>query len=103
MDQPIVKTTSLYFSYISRKQINDGNSSRSSPLILKLGDMLKTSRLIDVEKTAIDGVFLNITATNRPVGSQAILCGSPPITRLPFCVALKSAIGNDCFGAAATV
>lgn len=63
--------------------MNDGNSSGSSPLILKLGEMFKTSRLIDVEKIEMDDVDLNITATYRPVESQTILFGRPPITRLP--------------------
>lgn len=60
--------------------------------------MLKTSRLIDVENTEIDEVDLNITATNRPVGSHTMLLGWPPISRCPFRTVLKSAIGNDCFG-----
>lgn len=61
--------------------MNDGNSSWSSPLIVKLGEMFNTSRLIDVAKTAIDAEDLNITATNLPVGSHAILFGRPPTTR----------------------
>lgn len=70
--------------------------------MLKLGDMLNTSRLIDVENTEIDGVDLNKTATNLPVESQTILFGKPPISRCPLLMVLKSAIGNDCFGAAPT-
>lgn len=64
--------------------MSDGNSSwSSSPLILKLGDTLKTLRLIEVENTAIDEDPLNMTATNRPVGSHTMLFGRPPITREP--------------------
>lgn len=81
VDQPMVKTTSSYLSYSSRKQINDGNSSASSPLMLKFGDMLKTSRFMVVEKIAIDDDDLNMTAMNLPVGSHAIDLGSPPIRR----------------------
>lgn len=64
--------------------------------------MLKIFRLIDVEKTAIDVVRLNITAKNFPLGSQTMLFGRPPISRCPVFIGLKSAIGKDCFGAAET-
>lgn len=65
--------------------MNDGNSSASSPLMLKLGDTLSTLRLIEVENTAIDDELLNIAAMNmnRPVGSHTMLFGTPPITREP--------------------
>lgn len=64
--------------------------------------MLNTLRLIEVEKMAIDADDLNMTATNLPVGSHTMLFGNPPIIRWPHLIALKSAIGNDCFDAAAT-
>lgn len=83
--------------------MNEGNSSGFSLLTLKLGDTFNTFRFIDVENMAIDDDCLNITAKKRPVGSHEMLFAIPPITRPPFWIILKSAIGNDCFGAAATL
>lgn len=64
--------------------------------------MLNKFRLIDVANTAIDADVLNITATNRPLGSHTMDFGSPPIMRPPLFIGVKSATGNDCFGAAET-
>lgn len=97
LDQPMVKTVSVFLRCLLWKQIYEGYSL-PTPAKKQAGEMDKLNFCIHVEKMAIQLVSLKVMAKYRPFGSQTTDCGCPPTSRFSTEILLKSAIDKACLG-----